>query len=120
VLGVLSVLDRDETRPDADADLLLLQVFCEQAAIALETARSFRNVAEVLLAALARAASDGGGLATALASTASAPADEDLAEMALLLARLGRHDPDVRRLALDVLGNVLTFVEVRGPTRPGG
>lgn len=50
VLGVLTVLDRDASRPGADDDLLLLQVFCEQAAIALEGARAFRGLVALLLA----------------------------------------------------------------------
>ena len=120
VLGVLSVLDRDETRPDADADLLLLQVFCDQAAIALESARSFRQVATVLLEGLARAASQGSDLPTALAQAAAAPADDDLAALAALFARLGRLDPDVRSLAVELLTDVMAFVERRGATRPGG
>lgn len=120
VLGVLSVLDRDDARPDADADLLLLQVFCEQAAIALDTVQSFRRLAEVLLTALARAAADGSDLAAALTRAASAPADDDLAALAALFARLARHDPDARRLALEVVGAVVTSVEAREPRRPGG
>lgn len=120
VIGVLSVLDRDAGRPGADEDLLLLQVFCEQAAIALETARSLREMAGVLLGALARAAGDGTPLAAALAHAAAAPADDDLAALAALLARLGRLDPDARRLAVEVVSDVVGFVERRGATRPGG
>lgn len=116
VLGVLSVLDRDSTRPGADDDLLLLQVFCDQAAIALETARSFRRVADVLLEALSSAAGAGTGLAESLAR---ADAEGDLVETAALLARLGRADGDARRLAVRVVTEVLDLVERREASRPG-
>lgn len=119
VLGVLSVLDRDAGRPGADADLLLLQVFCEQAAIVLETARSFRDVSGVLLRALHDAAVGGTGLAEQLASTA-ARTDDDLVHVGALLGRLDAHGSDVRRLALDVVAQVLSFVERREGSRPGG
>lgn len=120
VLGVLTVLDRDASRPGADTDLLLLQVFCVQAAIALETARSFRQIADVLLAALARAAGQGTTLADQLAAASSTANDGDLAALGALFGRLRRHGRDVRRLALDVVGDVLSFVERREGTRPGG
>lgn len=119
VVGVLSVLDRDEGRPDAESDLLLLQVFCEQAAIALETARSFREAGAVLLAALARAAGEGTSLAAALAGGAGTPGSEDLTAVAALLARLGRLDPEARRLAVEVVADVVAFIERRGARRPG-
>jgi len=116
VLGVLSVLDRDTSRPGADDDLLLLQVFCEQAAIALESAGAFRRTADVLLQALAAAAGEGTGLAEQLTRT-TVRADDDLAEVAALLARLARSDPGARRLAVDVVRQVLRYVE-ESP-RPG-
>lgn len=119
ILGVLTVLDRDAGRPGAQDDLLLLQVFCDQAAIALESARSFRRVSDVLLRALADAAGDGSSLAHQLAGAATATHD-DLTEVAALLARLAHHGHDAQRLALAVVSDVLTFVERREATRPGG
>jgi len=124
VLGVLSVLDRDAARPGADADLLLLQVFCDQAAIALEGARAFGRVAQVLLGALSSAAGADTDLAAALAGAArsvSAGRDErQLRDLAALFARLARAEPDAQRLALDVVTDVLAYVERRGSRRPGG
>ena len=119
VLGVLSVLDRDAGRPGADDDLLLLQVFCEQAAIALETARSFRDVADVLLRALAGAAGEGTTLAERLEAAAAADPGDDLTPVAALLARLTHSDRDAQRLAVSVVGEVLVFVQRRAATRPG-
>lgn len=118
-LGVLSVLDRDASRPGAESDLLLLQVFCDQAAIALETARSFRQVGSVLLASLAAAADAGSGLSEQLAEAAAAAPADDLTRLAALLARLARHDVDLHRLAVQVVDEVLAFAERREGTRPG-
>ena len=41
MLGVLSVLDRDARRPGSDADMRLLSLFADQAALALESVRQF-------------------------------------------------------------------------------
>lgn len=120
VIGVLSVLDRDADRPGAEEDLLLLQVFCEQAAIALETARSFREIAGVLLDAVRTAAGADSPLAEQLAQAAAAAPDDDLVRLASLFARLAKEDPEMHRLAVDVVDDVLAFVERRGTRRPGG
>lgn len=117
VLGVLTVLDRDTARTGADDDLLLLQAFCEQAAIALEGAAAFRRTAQVLLGALSSAASSGTGLAEQLAATAGP--DDETAELAALLARLGRTDDESRALALDLVRAVLDSAERRRSARPG-
>lgn len=111
VLGVLSVLDRDAARPGADDDLLLLQAFCDQAALALESAGAFRRTADVLLDALGRAAGDGSSLADELQRGRGRAQDQDLAEVAALLARLAATDPAARRLAVDVVQQVVRYVE---------
>lgn len=116
VLGVLTVLDRDDTRPGADADLVLLQAFCEQAAIALVTARSFRRLGDVLLEALAAAAQDGSALADQLTRARSSP--DQVTEVAALLARVTAQGPAAQQLAIDVLSDVLAFAEREAP-RPG-
>ena len=117
VLGVLSVLDRDDQRPGADEDLLLLQVFCDQAAIALETSRGFRRIADVLLDALRGAAGDGSSLAEHLAAVRTV--DDELVDIAALLARIAQHGSAPRQLAVDVLSAVLSFVERGAARRPG-
>ena len=120
VLGVLTVLDRDASRPGADDDLLLLQVFCEQAAIALEGARAFRGLADVLLDALATAASAGTPLGEALDVRRSGADDPDLVALAGLMAELQRRDPGARRLAVEVARSVLSYVGPEAGPRPGG
>ena len=117
VLGVLTVLDRDAQRPGAEDDLLLLQAFCEQAALALESAGAFRRTADVLLDALSRAAEDGSSLADAVHRVSAAEPDDDLAEVASLLAQLAEADPAARRLAVDVVRQVVRYAEES--RRPG-
>ena len=119
VIGVLSVLDRDASRPGADDDLRLLHAFCAQAAVALEAERAHRQIGDVLLRALADAAGDGSGLAAALSRVAAAP-DDTVQELAALLARLGEHDAAARELGVRVLRDVLDFVEQREGSRPAG
>lgn len=119
VLGVLSVLDRDASRPGSEADLLLLQAFCEQAAIALETDRAHQRISELLLRALSDAAARGSDLAAALSATQAAPQDR-MHEVAALLARLASVDASAQDLAVRVLQDVLSFVEQREASRPAG
>lgn len=118
VLGVLSVLDRDASRPGADSDLLLLQAFCEQVAVALETDTAYRQISDVLLRGLADAAANGTDLARTLASAGAGPPD-GVRDVAALLARLGQHGPAAQELAVRVLREVLSFVEQREASRQG-
>lgn len=121
ILGVLTVLDRDADRPGAQEDLQLLQVFCGQAAIALESTKAFRQVAQLLLAGLAEAAGEDSDLAAALSVGAdTAVDDEELAALAALFAQLARQDVEARRLAVEVVSHVVAYAERRGSSRPGG
>lgn len=119
-LGVLTLLDRDKARPGAVQDMALLQVFADQAAIALEASRAFSRMGAVLLAALSAAAAEGSELAEVVASAADglAPIDRDLAELAEVFALLRRHSASDRRLAVRLVREVATHTE-RGAARPG-
>lgn len=112
-LGVLTVLDRDAGRPGATHDLQLLELFCHQAALALETARIFDRISRVLLDALATAAGDGTALAQSLATTRTEP-DVRLGELAALLAALSDAPHDAQGLAVRVLREVLAFSSSTG------
>src|ERR1700691_4620818 len=56
MLGVISLLDRDERRPGAEQDMALLSLFADQAALALASVEAFSSLGRVLLNALAAAA----------------------------------------------------------------
>ena len=120
-LGVLTLLDRDTARPGAVQDMALLQVFADQAAIALEASRAFTRMGSVLLAAIANAAAADSTLADVAASVADAlaPPDRDLAELAEVFALLNRHSAEDRRLAVRVVREVVAHTE-RRVARPGG
>lgn len=116
VLGVISLLDRDARRPGAEADLALLSLFADQAALALESVASFAALGRVLLDALAVAASDEQpDLAATIraAGDAAPPADADLLALAAAFAALARRGAAERRLALGVLREVTEFAERR-------
>jgi GAF domain-containing protein len=123
LLGVLEVLDRSEDRPEAAADLELLAVVADQAALALEGARAFDDFGRRLLAAVAAAAAEDGQpeLATVLRTTAAelGPPDADLLELAALFGELGRLDVDERRLAVRVLREFVGAAHQRHDRRPG-
>lgn len=106
-LGVLTLLDRDRARPGADQDMALLQVFADQAAIALESADAFRRMGSVLLDALT-AATTGGDLATALAAARERlpRRDRPLAELAEVFALLEQQGPGERDLAVRLVREV--------------
>jgi GAF domain-containing protein len=119
-LGVLTLLDRDSARPGAMQDMALLQVFADQAAIALEASRAFSRMGSVLLTALALAAGEGSALADVAGSAAEAvpPRDRDLAELAEVFALLSRHSTNDRRLAVRLIREVAAHTE-REAARPG-
>jgi GAF domain-containing protein len=118
MLGVISLLDRDNRRPGAEHDMTLLSLFADQAALALASVASFQTLGRVLLAAMAGAAA-GQDLVGALdqaAGQASGP-DADLASLAAVFASLARQGGAERRLALAVLRDVRDYAE-RRPPRP--
>lgn len=127
LLGVLEVLDRSEDRPEAAADLELLSVVADQAALALEGARAFDDFGRRLLAAVATAAAadaqpELSQLLSEAAARLGAP-DGDLLELAALFGELGRLDADDRRLAVRVLRQFTAAAHDRAerlhPHRPG-
>lgn len=106
LLGVIEVLDRSEDRPEAAADMELLAVVADQAALALEGARVFDDFGRRLLSALASAADQSQpdlGAALRAAATRLAPPDADLLRLAALFGELGRLDAEDRRLAIRVV-----------------
>jgi GAF domain-containing protein len=114
MLGVISLLDRDERRPGAEQDMALLSLFADQAALALASVDTFGALGRVLLAALADAAADG-DLALALRQAADGlpAADADLAALASTFAALARRGAAERRLALAVLRDIGQYAERR-------
>jgi GAF domain-containing protein len=118
MLGVISLLDRDDRRPGAEQDMALLSLFADQAALALASVDTFGALGRVLLAALADAAADG-DLALALRQAADGlpAADADLAALASTFAALARRGAAERRLALAVLRDIGEYAE-RRPSRP--
>ncbi|MGI8723483.1 MAG: GAF domain-containing protein [Geodermatophilaceae bacterium] len=121
LLGVMTLLDRDSARPGADQDMVLLSVFADQAALALEASRAFSDLGRLLLAALATAAGDSTDLASALGQAAASldPDDRPLGELAALFAELGRMGEPERRLAVRLVREVLAYAERRS-RRSGG
>ena len=114
LLGVLSLLDRDTERPDAAHDLRLLQLFADQAALAIEGQRVFADLGTAVLGAVA-AADPGAELADALAAAAAEPGRPDpaLLEIASLLADLDAAGPAERTLAVSLLSDVLAYARGR-------
>lgn len=114
MLGAIEVLDRRADRPGAERDLELLAIFARQAALAIENSRIFRNIGQVLFAALARA-SDDSDLTDVLgdvARDASPPADE-IAEIAGLFNELAQRGRDEHLLAAKVLTEFLRYTRRR-------
>jgi GAF domain-containing protein len=116
MLGVISLLDRDSRRPGAEQDMTLLSLFADQAALALASVDAFSSMGQVLLAALADAAT-GADLSHALRQAADRrPAgDADLAALAATFAALARRGQAERRLALAVLRDIGDYLERRTP-----
>lgn len=110
--GVLSLLDRDATRPDAEHDMTLLSVLAQQAAVVLESLTAGARLGQVLLAALAGAARAGTPLATALEQAAGRDRGRgaDLSAVAAAFAALTGAGAAERRLALGMLQQAADYV----------
>jgi GAF domain-containing protein len=118
LLGVLSILDRDETRPGAARDLDMASLFADQAAVAMAASAAFADAGRILLSALADAAASNTHLTTALAAApTTSPRDPDLPEFAAVLAEFHRCGPEERALGLRLLRDVLAFVNRAGGGR---
>jgi GAF domain-containing protein len=114
-LGVISLLDRDARRPEAEHDMRLLALFADQAAIALESVRSFSDLGRVLLTAIAEAATPDGDLAAAAQDIADRlpPGDRELATLAATFVALIRQGPAERQLAVAVLTDIANYARRR-------
>jgi|GEM_PF-1011907 len=80
VLGVISLLDRDQGRPGAEQDMALLSLFADQAALALTSTGATIQAGQALLDALAaqdRAAQDGAAQDGAAVTSSLRPAWSD-------------------------------------------
>lgn len=116
VLGVLSVLDPAAPASEGAAqhEMRLLGLFAQQAALAIDAARVYRNVGKALLAALATAAE--GGQVAELAERALTATDgpgREVLDLAGLFARLGRADPDLLQIAGSTLEEFVVYAERR-------
>ena len=110
LLGVLSVLDRDEGRADAAGDLDAAALFATQAAAAIEASAVFADAGRIVMTALATAAHDNVALTAVLAAAPVRRRDPDLREFAAVLAELHRCTPEERRLGIRLLREVLEFI----------
>lgn len=113
MLGVLTILDRDTARPNAERDMELAAMFAAQAAAGIRAAETFRDIGSVLLRVLSRAAEEGSALADALAAT-PAPTLVNDSRYVTLLAELRALGQAEQQLALRVLEDVLTYVRKKG------
>ncbi|MFN8016704.1 MAG: GAF domain-containing protein [Acidimicrobiales bacterium] len=121
VLGVFSVLDRDESLVPADRALDLATRFAEQASLALRIGRATRTMGTVLLDAVAAAVDEGDqDLAAALRRQAEdrRSPHRDVAAIAARLAELRVLAPAMATTAGKVLDELLDYAEAsRGRRR---
>jgi GAF domain-containing protein len=116
VLGVLTVLDRDATRPGAERDMELATIFATQAAAGVRAVETFRDLGAVLLRVLERAATDGAALHEALAELTT-PRRATASRYVALLAELRTLGEAEQQLALRVVEDVLEYTQKKGGSR---
>ena len=127
LLGVIEVLDRDGARAGAEHDMRLLQLFADQAALAIESTRVFSDLGRAVLdavvarpgTALAAALSDHSRARQADAQTDESDGDGDsatgqLLELVALFAELERLGPRDRQLAVDLIRVLVRHLGGRG------
>lgn len=114
MLGVISVLDRTTDRENAEDDMEMLNLFAQQAALAIENSLVFTELGHALFAAV-RSAADGRSFADALdevARSSSGPRAE-LAELASHFKALADVGPEERDAGTRLLGEFVRYVRAR-------
>ncbi|MDQ6686226.1 MAG: GAF domain-containing protein [Actinomycetota bacterium] len=116
LLGVVELLDRDESRAEANRDMEMLALFADQAALAIDGERAFWDFGRLLLKAAAVRA-ENATLAAALDEVAAAESGDprDVAELAALVAQLRQLGPAESRLAVAVVREVIRYAGRRDP-----
>lgn len=115
VLGVLSVLDRVPPSDVAAAqrETALLGLFARQAALAIDAARVYREISNALMTALKDAA-EGDDAVALLERAAAAPGgNAAVLDVAVLLARLARVDPDLLGVVAGTMEEFVRYAERR-------
>lgn len=109
LIGVIEVLDADDTR----TDMTLLHLIADQAALAIEGAQVFSNLGEVLLSAAAR--SSGGELGTTLHELAleATPGRKSMTRLAACFNDLAELGDDEVDSALTILEACVTTARKR-------
>lgn len=114
VTGVLQLLDKEgDTTFDA-ADMHLLGLFAQQAAVAIAQSRALGSLGALVRASLAPYSAEANAEVERLVTFADqvGQGDEyrDTMQLAALLASLGRAGDGSRRLGLDVVGAIARYV----------
>jgi len=113
VLGVLTIIDRDASRPHAERDMELATMFAVHAAAAIRAVQTFREIDSVLLRELSRAATDGSPVGPAFPDSPSPAslADSRYVELLVQLRAAGEAE---QQLALRVVEDVLAYARNKG------
>jgi GAF domain-containing protein len=111
ILGVLEILDRQAEGLARAQEMEIVALFAQQAALAIENTRIFRDMGRALFEGAARAAEGDEDLARALRELAGdAPGpDAELAEIAALIAELEHLGEEERRAAAGILSGFLAY-----------
>lgn len=115
VLGVLSVFDRVPPADVAAAqrETALLGLFARQAALSIDAARVYRSISSALLDALRSATEDEDAVALLERAAGAPEADQGVLDLAALLARLGRVDPELLRICAATVEDFVRYAERR-------
>lgn len=118
MLGVISVLDRNTSRAESEDDMQTLDMFAQQAALAIENSMVFTHLGHALFAAVGKAAG-GGELREALDQVAEGTTGprSELAELASHFNVLADVGPEERDAATRLLGEFARYVKARSRRR---
>lgn len=118
MIGVVSVLDRNRDGSRGDADMQLLSLFANQAALAIENSKVFTDLGRALFEAAGRMANDD-DLSAALLAIARAPREDEfrLAELAAHFNDLSRAGDAERDAATRLLREFAAYVRERSAWR---
>ena len=116
MIGVLQLLDQDGGQPFSTSDMTTLGFFAQQAAVIIDQSRTMQSVSALLRAVLTKAdaPADLATRAAAFMADIEESAEyRDMLRLAEILGEVARRNDASRRLSLDVMGAIATYLRAQ-------
>ncbi|HLX58323.1 MAG TPA: GAF domain-containing protein [Ktedonobacteraceae bacterium] len=113
VIGVLQLMDKDDGSPFSAGDMATLGLFAQQAAVAIAQSRSLLSLSSLLRALLTDQENPAMQAAAFVADTEESAEYRDTLQLAKLLGEIARQSDAARRLSLQVVEAIVTYLHAQ-------